>query len=401
MVDREGQEKRFRGLPGLLWVLLATGAATFLLAVNGPNKLRVWQILLVNFLFWSGMAQGGLVFAAIYQVTQARWGGAVKRLAEGMAAFLPLSFLLFLLLFFGREVLFPWVLKPVPEKGAWLTVPFLFLRDGLSLLILYGVSFAYLYYALRPDLGMTYKDSSLFTRGWRGLEAERERSRRVLAILAPIFLLLYALVFSLIGFDLAMSLDPHWHSTLFGAYFFLSSFYVGLATLAIIAVLARRHLKLGGEIGRTQFHDLGKLIFGFCLVTGDFFWSQFVVIWYGNLPEETGYVILRAMEMPWAPLSWAVLIVGFIGPFLVLLSRRVKESPWTLFTVASFIVAGMWLERYILVAPSLWHTPSLPLGWIELSITLGFFAAFALSYLAFVTRLPFPRTSSETTGHLA
>lgn len=386
---------------GPLWLLVVAGAATFVLEIAGPHPLRAWQIFLVNCLFWSGMAQGGLVFAAIYQVTQARWGGAIKRLAEGMGAFLPVSFLLFFLLFFGREVIFPWVLKPVPGKGTWLTVPFLLLRDGLGLLILYGVSFAYLYFSLRPDLGMVYKHSSLFTRGWRGLEAEQERSRRVLAILTPTFLLLYALIFSLIGFDLAMSLDPHWYSTLFGAYFFMSSFYLGLATLAIIAVLTRKHLKLTGQIGRTQFHDLGKLIFGFCLVTGDFFWSQFVVIWYGNLPEETGYVILRAMEMPWAPLSWTVLTVSFIGPFIILLSRRVKENPRTLFTVTSFIVAGMWLERYILVVPSLWHDPSLPLGWIEFSITLSFFAAFTLSYLAFVTRIPFPRTSSETTGHPA
>lgn len=376
-----------RKVMSVLWVLIAAGAVTFLLGATGPNSLRAWQIFLVNFLFWSGMAQGGLVFAATYQVTRARWGGAIRRLAEGMGAFLPVSFLLFFLLLFGREVLFPWVLEPIPEKQAWLNAPFLFIRDGLGLLILYGLSLAYLYFSLRPDLGRASKHSSLFARGWRGLEAEQERSRRVLAFLAPAFLVLYALVFSLIGFDLAMSLDPRWYSTLFGAYFFMSSFYLALAALTVIAVLGRKHLTLGGQIEQKQFHDLGKLIFGFCLVTGDFFWSQYVVIWYGNIPEETAYVILRTVEMPWAPVAWGVLISAFVIPFLILLSRRVKENPWTLLAVASVIVIGMWFERYLLVVPSLWRHGTFPLGWMELVITLGFFAAFALPYLVFERRL--------------
>ena len=235
--------------------------------------------------------------------------------------------------------------------------------------------------------------SALFSRGWRGLEEERKRSRRVLAILLPIFLFTYATVFSLIGFDLVMALDPRWYSTLFGAYFFVSSLYLGLAAIAILAVVAQRRLGLEEQIGRKQFHDLGKLLFGFCLVTGDFFWSQFVVIWYGNIPEETTYLILRGYEMPWAPLTWTVLIVSFIIPFLFLLSRRVKESPRILLPIALVILIGMWIERYILVVPSLWHRPGLPFGWIELLITGGFLAAVALSYSAFLSAFPFPSVS--------
>jgi Ni/Fe-hydrogenase subunit HybB-like protein len=186
-----------------------------------------------------------------------------------------------------------------------------------------------------------------------------------------------------------MALDPSWYSTLFGAYFFVSSFYLGLAAIAILAVLAQRRLGLEEQIGRRQFHDLGKLLFGFCLVTGNFFWSQFVVIWYGNLPEETAYLILRGYEMPWAPLTWTILIVSFIIPFLLLLSRRVKESPRILLPIALVILIGMWIERYILVVPSLWHQAGLPFGWIELLITGGFLAAVALSYSAFLSIFPF------------
>jgi len=390
-----------RGLLRLLWVLLGAGVLTFLLEATGPNRLRAWQIFLVNWLFWSGMAQGGLVFAATYDVVRAKWGGAVKHLAQGLGAFLPVSFVLFFLLLAGRQVLFPWVNQPIPEKQAWLNTPFLFARDGIGLSILYGLGFAYLYYSLRVDLGrsVTHRGdslpriSALFSRGWRGLEEEQRRSRRALAILSPIFLFTYATVFSLIGFDLVMALDPSWYSTLFGAYFFVSSFYLGLAAIAILAVLARRRLGLEEQIGRKQFHDLGKILFGFCLVAGDFFWSQFVVIWYGNLPEETPYLILRGYEMPWAPLTWTVLLVSFIIPFLLLLSRRVKESPRTLLPIALLILIGMWIERYILVVPSLWHRTGLPLGWIELLITGGFLAAVALSYSAFLSAFPVPPVS--------
>lgn len=390
-----------RGLLRLLWVLLGAGVLTFLLEATGPNRLRTWQIFLVNFLFWSGMAQGGLVFAATYDVVRARWGGAVKRLAQGLGAFLPVSFLLFFLLLAGRQVLFPWVNQPIPGKRAWLNTPFLFARDGIGLSILYGLGLASLYYSLRSDLGRAVthggdslpRISALLTRGWRGLEEERGRSQRVLSILLPILLFTYATVFSLIGFDLVMALDPRWYSTLFGAYFFMSSFYLGLAAVAILAVLARRRLGLEEQIGRKQFHDLGTLLFGFCLVTGDFFWSQFVVMWYGNLPEETEYLILRGYEMPWAPLTWTVLLVSFIIPFLLLLSRRVKESPRTLLAIALVILVGMWIERYSLVVPSLWHRPGLPFGWIELLITGGFLAAVALSYSAVLSAFPFPPVS--------
>lgn len=338
-------------LAGLLFVL---GAATFFQTISGPKPLRAWQIFLVNFLFWSGISQAGAVFLAILHVTGATWAQPLKRIAAGMTAFLPLSFLFFLVLYFGRESIFPWIANPIAEKAAWLNFPFLFARDGLALFLLTGASLLL-----------------VFSRHGRG------------QFFSSVFLLLYTLVYSLIGFDLVMSLSPHWYSTLFGAYFFMSSFYAGLAGLAVVSALSGKWLWLEPEIGSHQFHDLGKLLFGFCMLTGDFLWSQFAVIWYGNIPEETGYVILRGMEMPWATIAWGVLIVGFVIPFLALLSRALKENPRSLLAVGSLILIGMWLERYLLVVPSLGNEKTLPIGWIELFITLGFFAAFCLAQVMF------------------
>lgn len=397
-----------RGMRGTLWVLLYAGAITFLLQIKGPNAQRAWQIFLVNFLFWSSLAQGGIVFAATYDLTKAKWGPTFRWLAQGMGMFLPISLLLFFVLFAGTDLLLPWVRHPVPAKAQWLNVPFLFSRDTLGLLILYGFSMTYLYNALRPVVGARLEQDSaaasplltLLTKGWRGLEAEQARSQQALSFVLPIFLILYAVVFSLIGFDWVMSLDPHWHSTLFGAYFFISSFYLGMAATVILAVLLRKSLPpLQDTGGRMQFHDFGKLMFGFCLVAGDFFWSQYVVIWYGNIPEETHYIILRTREMPWAVIAWIVLFLCFIGPFVVLLSRWVKEHPRVFLCVASGIVIGMWLERYLLVVPSLWHPTGFPLGWIELLITLGFMATFLLSYLSFVGRFPLPTQHREVHAH--
>ena len=337
----------------LLAAFLLAGVGAFIVGfTNEPH--RVWGVFLVNFLFWSGISQSGAVFLAILQVTNAGWGQPLKAIATRVAAFLPISFLLFFLLYLGRESIFPWIGNPIPEKAIWLNFPFLFVRDGIGLAILTAGSLVLIL--------SRYGKGRLF---------------------ASVFLLVYVLVYSLIGFDLVMSLDPHWYSTLFGAYFFMSSLYLGLAALGVLSVLSKKYLMSEVEISPAHFHDLGKLLFAFCMLTGDFLWSQFAVIWYGNISEETEYVILRTMEMPWAPLAWAVLIGSFIVPFFVLLSRRVKENPWSHLGVASVVLIGMWFERYLLVVPSLWRGESLPLGWLELFITLGFFAAFALTYITF------------------
>lgn len=401
-----------RGVRLGLWVLLCAGAIIFLLAIKSEQPQRAWQIFLVNFLFWSGLAQGGLTFAATYDMTRARWGATFRWLAQGLGVFLPISLLCFFVLFAGADTLLPWVRHPVPEKAVWLNVPFLFSRNTLGLFILYGCGMAYLFYSLRPALGAGLDQDeqpasplvALLTKGWRGYDVEQERSQQMLAFLVPIYLILYAVVFSLLAFDWIMSLDPHWYSSLFGAYFFISSFYLGLAATAILAIWLQKSLPPAATNRGLQFHDLGKLLFGFCLVAGDFFWSQYVVIWYGNIPEETHYIIVRTQEMPWAVISWLVLILCYVGPFIVLLSRWVKEHARPFLCVTSSIVIGMWLERYLLVVPSLWPAHSLPFGVLEVLITLGFAATFGLTYLAFLDRVPFPATPQDaltttTPGH--
>lgn len=370
-----------RALVLFLGILLAAGGILFLAGIGGEQSRRAWQVYLVNFVFFTGLSSGAILFSAILTMTNAGWGRPLKRLAEGMGSFLVVSCLLFWVLYFGREEIFPWVREPAHGKEAWLNTGFLFARDGIGLLILTAVSLGILYNSVRPD-----RTVSLFpgaSRAIPGAEGLMEKSRRVQTILSPILAVVYALVLSLIAFDLIMSLDPHWYSTLFGAYYFIGSFYSALAALVLVAGIFRTRLGLQDFIRPGHFSDLGKLLLGFCLITGDFFYSQFLVIWYGNLPEETRYVILRARESPWELLAWTVLIVCFALPFVVLLSRKFKFHPRAMMALAGIILLGMWLERFLLVVPSTWKMKNFPLGLMEVLITGGFIGLFGLTLIGF------------------
>jgi Ni/Fe-hydrogenase subunit HybB-like protein len=208
------------------------------------------------------------------------------------------------------------------------------------------------------------------------------------AALSIAFGIVYAIVLSLIAIDLIMSLDPHWVSTLFGAYYFMGSFYTALAGLMVLCGISLSAYGLQDFIMPKQFHDLGKLLLGFCVVTGDFFYSQFLVIWYGNLPEEAQYVILRVRNTPWQFLAWTVLIVCFALPFVILLNRKIKMKPRAMVILGIIILIGMWLERLLLIAPSLWKEAQLPLGMIELLISAGFLGIMALCVLLFLRQFP-------------
>ncbi len=379
-----------RALVLFLGILLAAGGILFLAGIGGEQARRAWQVYLVNFVFFTGLSSGAILFSAILTMTNAGWGRPLKRLAEGMGSFLAVSFLLFWVLYFGREEIFPWVREPAHGKEAWLNTGFLFARDGIGLLILTAVSLGILYYSVRPDRTVSLLPGS--SRAIPEAEGLMEKSRRVQTILSPILAVVYALVLSLIAFDLIMSLDPHWYSTLFGAYYFIGSFYSALAALVLVAGIFRTRLGLQDFIRSGHFSDLGKLLLGFCLITGDFFYSQFLVIWYGNLPEETRYVILRVRESPWELLAWTVLIVCFALPFVVLLSRKFKFHPRAMMALAGIILLGMWLERFLLVVPSTWKMKNFPLGLMEVLITGGFIGLFGLTLIGFFRKfspLPF------------
>jgi hypothetical protein len=175
-----------------------------------------------------------------------------------------------------------------------------------------------------------------------------------------------------------MSLDARFFSTLLGGHFFIGTLYAGIAAVALLALFVRRPL---GEnaLPAAVMHDHGKLLLGFCMLWMYLVFTQYLVIWYGDLPEETGFLIRRLSGGPWTGLAGFVVASSFVVPFLLLLSRRLKQSPAGLASVAALALAGIFAERVLLVMPSL--TPHGPFGLIELAVSAGFCAAFLLCIL--------------------
>ncbi len=384
-------------------VLAVAGLALFVVLLMGDDPARAWRGYLINFLFFTGLSQGAIIFAAVQKVSKGVWAGPIIRFAEATVAFLPVSLVLFGVLFLGRAYLFPWIAHPTPLRGAWLTTPFVFGRDLVALLAVFGVAIAFVYHDLKPDVAQLKSHVT----GWRRDLYDRiagnytgtpEQARLIqhrLGWLAPLLLVLFAYGFSLIAFDLIMSLAPYWVSTLFGAFFFMGSFLNGMTSLGLLMLYWRGRLGLKDTIGRQQFHDLGKLIFGFSVFWAYLMFSQLLVIWYGNLREETGFVFYRLWG-EWRPIAVLVGLMVFLIPFWGLIWVRAKITPFTFGLFVLISLSGMWLERYLLIQPSLTERGP-AFGLPEVAITAGFLGLFLLAYGFFARTFPIvsPRLAAE------
>jgi hypothetical protein len=376
-------------------VLLGLGAVVFVTAllVDAP---RAWRAYTFNWLFWTSIAQGAVMLAVMVTITRGVWARAVRRIALSFAAFLPVALLLFLPILFTGEYIFPWHGLDLHGKEVWLNLPFLGARNLLLLLILFGMSLRYAYWALRPDLGQIRDEAPAerralyhrLTGGWRGQEEEERIAARKLARLGPGIALLYALTFSMLAWDYVMSLDYHWFSTLIGPYFFMGAVLGGVAATGLLTLYYRRTLGLEAYIQPAQLHDVGKLTFGFVIFWAYMFWSQFLVIWYGMLPHEQGFVIERFTPPFLAP-AFTVFLFLFVIPFFGLLGAKPKRTPALYATFATIIVVGLWIERFVLTYPSHYQdVEHLPLGWIEVGTALGFAGLFFAALLFFASRFP-------------
>ncbi len=368
--------------------MIVLGAAEFAVALFQGSAAIAWQAYLVNLLFFLGVAQGAVVASAAFYLTQAKWGGSTPyRLGEAFAPFLWVGFFLFFGLYFGRAVIFPWVTHPIAQKAAWLNVPFLFARDGIALGVMAAASFAFIHVSRRDDV-----------RAWTIATDDITLPPHSIRVFAPLVSVLFAVVYTLISFDLVMSLAPVWRSTLFGWYFFAGAFWSGLTAMALAASVLRGRL---GEnnlfMNSVVMHDFGKMVFAFSVFWIYLLFSQYIVIWYGDLPVETFFIVQRVHHMPWSPLSVACLVLIWLIPFTVLMSVRTKKSPLILGAVSALGLIGMWLERYVLVVPSL-SLDAIPFGPTQFLISVGFLGAFLISSVPGLNRVAQAATSGEPVG---
>lgn len=372
-------------------VFLIIGILAFAYGLILGNVKHTYQAFLINFVFWTGLAQGSIILSVVLRLTNAKWGRPIIRIAESTIYFLPISLVLFIILVFGADYLYSWFNEPIVHKAAYLNPTFMLSRVAFYLIVLTILSYIYVRSSIRLDLLKIYEPANIPKRFQSLVKIDKtlneENEYNKLYRMSTIIAILYAVLYSLFAIDVVMSLDPHWVSTLFGAYYFIGCFYMGIALTIILVTIFQKRPE-GKIIQPNHLHDLGKLLFGFAIVNGDFFYSQFLVIWYGNLPEETHYIIERTQHQPWITIAYIVLILSFVAPFIILLRKKIKMNPNAMKLISAGILLGYWLERNLLIAPAVSNTEVFTINFIQIAITIGFLGIFMSSINYFWNKYP-------------
>jgi hypothetical protein len=390
--------------------LAALGAVVFVAGLfMAPD--RIWPAFHFNWLFFSVMSTAGVVFVAVQRITTARWSRGVIRLMEGYVAFLPVAFLLLLvILFAGKGHIFWWTHEaaPVHEKATYFSAPFLITRDILVFGLLCALAIWYIYTCLRLDVGRLPEAGASWAAGWRarmrnGFRDERREIHSTHSMqgkLAVVLVAVFAIGWSVLSWDLSMGLSPHFQSSLYSWWFFMGGWLCALMLFSILVRAWNAHLDTaGGLITETHFHDIGKLCFAFTAFWGYLTFGQYLVIWYGNMGEETHFMRWRLIA-PWKYVTVAATIAVFIAPFFGLLGRHTKVTRlWmTIFALSSLI--GMWFIRYIEVYPSvLTHATALPFGLWEVGMLLLYLGLWGFCYISFMDAFPRMRVTLITSPY--
>ncbi len=379
-------------------VLAAVGLVVFVIGLF-LNPDRVWQALLVSWLYFTSVSSAGVMFVAVQRITTARWSRPIIRFLEGYVAFLPVAFVLLLLIVLvGRHHIFWWSnhIPEIREKRVYLNPPFFLTRVILTFLIIASLSLWYIYTSVRLDVGILAESGANWARGLRermrrGFQDERRELHSTHSLQGKLAVFLgFAFVFGwiVLSWDLSMSLDPFFQSTMYGWWFFMGGWVTALASWTIIVMAWRRYLARYDLIQEKHFHDLGKLCFAFTAFWGYLTFGQYLVIWYGNLGEETHWVRLRLIE------GWRVPTLITVGlmfglPFFGLLSRAAKVFLPTMVFFATSTIIGLWMHRYLEVYPSIYGVvKDIPLGIWELGVALGLLGIWSYCYLAFMDAFP-------------
>ncbi|MCS7082075.1 MAG: hypothetical protein N2561_05205 [Bacteroidetes bacterium] len=349
--------------------MAAAGFLLFVLAL-ATSPQRAWAAFLVNYFFFLCIGLGGLFFAALQYVTGAFWSVPMRRLAEGFAAYLPIATALLLVLLAGVHELYGWTDHEKfhfgPSKAAYLSVPFFAVRLVLYLGLWMLFGWLIIGNSIRQD---RVRDPKLTLRNAR---------------LSAAFLVLFGITFYLASVDLLMSLEPKWFSTMFGVYAFAGLFLSTLATLALVTLAMRQHTALGELIQPFHVRDIGTFLMAYSCFMMYVGFSQFMLIWYANLPFEAFFMIKRT-ENGWQYFLAALPVLKWALPFFVLMPDAFRGNPTVLRLIATAILVGQWMDLFWIVYPTFYPHPIAP-TWIELGTFLGFAGLFGLAVLTFYSR---------------
>ncbi|MBC8042799.1 MAG: hypothetical protein IAF08_05065 [Rhizobacter sp.] len=326
------------------------------------DRTHFFHAYLVAFVFWVTLGLGGLFFTMLHHLVGADWSVVVRRISECLMITLPLMAILFIPIALGMHELYHWSHAGVADhdvllkaKAPWLNTGWFFIRAGI-------------YFSIWSVLAWMLYNASIK----QDLSYDESRAQTMQRISAP-GMLVFALSITFASYDWLMSLDPHWYSTIFGVYVFAGSFLAVLSFLAVIALSLRTQGVLADTIRLGHYADLGKLIFGFTVFWAYIAFSQYFLIWYGNIPEETIWYQHR-WDGSWKYVSLFLAAGHFLVPFVVLITREAKRNLFVLRAAAIWVLFMHWIDLYWLVLPNMPHAEGaagVHFSWIDAAAMLA------------------------------
>lgn len=343
-------------------------------AHHGPTWItRMWAVLWHNSVFFTGIAVMGLFFVCVQYLAWAGWSSLIKRIPEAFGAFLPIGGAFLLIIFLlGQHDIFHWTHhdlydpsspeydKIIAGKSGYLNIPF-FLGRMIVFISLW-------YFAWTRIRKYSLSEDTLGTDEWYHKSG----------FASALFIILFAVSSSMVAWDWVMSIDTHWFSTMFGWYVFASWWVTALATITLICIILKENGYLK-TMNDSHFHDLGKFVFAFSIFWTYVYFSQFLLIFYANLPEETVYFIerMRGYDGKYAGLFFLNLFINFVFPFLGLMTRDSKRKFGMLKIMVIAVIAGHWLDFYQMIMPGVTKGTS-GFGFMEFGAVLAFGALFII-----------------------
>lgn len=394
-------------LVGLLTLAAIGGAAAWLYQIEtgiGQTNLHkpiFWGIYIGSFLYWIGVGHSGTLISSLLRLSGVAWRRPLTRMAELMAVSAVLVSVLFIFVHLGRPWRFYYLIPYPNHRMIWPNFRSPLMWDAGALLVAAVVSLIFIYLPLIPDFALLrdriagwrkplYAWLSL---GWQGTQTQWRCLNRALGIMTPLLIMVMVTVHSIVGWDLAVAVVPRWHSTILGPYFVIGALHSGLGILLVALFLLRRHDHLEPYISPYHFDQVGKWLLATTLLWGYMQFAEGLVVWYGGMPDE-GVVFDLYYTGLYAFPYWSAVGLAFAVPLAVLSLPTTRRRPMVLLLVGLSVNLGIYIERLLLVIPSLGH-PRLPFmwqtywpSWIELSILGGALALFVAAYLLVIKFVP-------------
>jgi Ni/Fe-hydrogenase subunit HybB-like protein len=393
-------------LVAFLGTVILAGAGAWLyqltngLAVAGIRWPIFWAFYITNFVFWIGISHAGTLISAILRLANATWRRPVTRCAEVITVFALMIGAMFPIIHLGRPWLFFWLIPYPSERQIWPNVRSPLVWDFFAISTYLTGSTLFLLLPLIPDFalmrdqmtGWRKRIYGVLALSWQGTTKQWHRLEAAMHIMAIAIVPVAVSVHTIVSFDFSMSPVPMWHSTVFGPYFVAGAIFSGIAGLIIAMAVLRKVLHLEEYLHPLHFQNLGKLLLLMSLLWGYFTFVERLTTWYGNNSAEMA-VFWETQTGAYAPLFWTMVCCNFVIPFPLLAIKKLRTITGTVIA-SSTIVVGMWLERFLIVVPSL-ARKNLPYTWasyrpqpVEIMITIATFAAMMLLYTLFAKAVP-------------